>query len=243
MLLQVTDIKVDYDGSHALKGVSVEIPREGIVGLLGPNGAGKSTLIRTITGLKQPTSGEVIFDGKRITRKDPVSIVRLGIRCCPQEKRLFPSMSVIENLLMGGYLRTDHPQMEKELNMVYNLFPRLRERTKQKAGNLSGGEQQMLSIGRALMGKPKLLLLDEPTLGLSPLMVYELANVITSISHSGVGIFLAEQNVAMALGVAKFGYVLELGEILLQGTKAELEGSSKLQSSYLGKEFDISKTL
>ena len=234
MLLKVTNLWVDYEGALALRNVSVEVPEYGVRTILGPNGAGKSTLLRAIVGLKRPSSGEVWFGGEQLAGKSPISIIQIGIKYCPQEKRLFPSMSVWENLMTGAYLRRDRIQVQRDLKKVYGLFPRLEERVKQKAGRLSGGEQQMLSIGRAIMSNPKLLMLDEPTLGLSPMLVEEISHIITSVSQSGMSIILAEQNAIMALEVAQYAYVLDLGEIKIQGPSSEVKANKDVQKGYLG---------
>jgi branched-chain amino acid transport system ATP-binding protein len=233
-LLEVDELSVGYGGALCLKSVSISVPKGGVVTIIGPNGAGKSTLLRTIAGLKRASSGRIWFEKHQLTVMSPASIVKLRIKLCPQEKCLFRSMSVYENLVLGGYVREFRSIRKADLDNIYQLFPILEKRSKQRAGSLSGGEQQMLSFGRALMGKPKFLMLDEPTLGLAPLMVREIANTMSSVSRGGVSILLAEQNVAMALKVSQYSYVLRLGQIGLEGSSADLIGNKSVQEEYLG---------
>lgn len=234
MLLNVTNVRVHYGKVEAVKGVSLDAIEGDIVALVGANGAGKTTLLKTISGLKVPTSGEISFAGQRIDRVRPAQIVRLGIGHIPEGRKVFPSMTVLENLLMGAYSRRGRATVKSDLSAVYQYFPVLAERQRQMAGTLSGGEQQMLAIGRALMNKPKLLLMDEPSLGLSPLLVEQIAEIITSISKEGVGIILVEQNVALALKLASRGYVMATGEIVLQGKSDELLRNGEVKKAFLG---------
>lgn len=234
MLLEVKDLWVHYDGAEAIKRVSVEVNEGSTVTLIGNNGAGKTTLLMAISGLKHPTFGEILFQGNRIDRKDPEDIVKLGIAHCPEGRRLFPSMTVMENLLMGAYLRKDKTGIKNDTVKIYESFPILKERAKQRAGTLSGGQQQMLAIGRALISNPKLILLDEPSLGLSPFLVGEVARIIVSIRQTGIGVLLVEQNSLLALKLADSAYVLETGEIRLQGRAEELLNNPRVKEAYLG---------
>lgn len=234
MFFEVRDLHVHYDKVEAVRGVSLESFEGLIIAIMGANGAGKTTTLKTVSGLKRPTSGEIWFRDKRIDDKSPQQIVRLGISHVPEGKRLFLQMTIRENLLMGAYLRNDKRQVNKDLDHVYEHFPALRERQSQLAGSLSGGEQQMLATGRALMAKPKLLLMDEPTLGLAPIMVQEIAKIIRDINQEGVSIVLVEQNARLALGLAHKGYVLETGNIVLEGDSHELANSEYIKKAYLG---------
>lgn len=234
MLLEVKDLWVHYDGIQAIKGVSLQVEESSAVTLIGANGAGKTTVLRTISGLKHPASGEIRFQGRRIDRMEAESVVKLGVAHCPEGRRLFPFMTVLENLLMGTYTRTDADEVKKDLEKVYTTFPKLKERTRQKADTLSGGEQQMLAIARALMAKPKLILLDEPSLGLSPILTKQVAHIIASIRQIGIGILLVEQNSIMALRLADYAYVLETGKVLLQGSAEDLLNNQKVKEAYLG---------
>jgi branched-chain amino acid transport system ATP-binding protein len=228
-LLEVRDLVVNYGKTQALQGVSLEVPPGVIAALIGANGAGKSTLLKVISGLMNPLSGEIWFDGRRIDGIPGHEIVRLGIAHVPEGRRLFAKMSVLDNLKISS--RKDfRPQLEK----VFGHFPVLEKRTKQRAGTLSGGEQQMLAIGRGLMAKPRLLLLDEPSLGLAPLMVEEIAKIIVEISRTGVTILLVEQNAEMALNIAHYGFVLDTGRITLEGPAHELLASETIRQAYLG---------
>jgi branched-chain amino acid transport system ATP-binding protein len=233
-LLDIRDIRVHYERVAAVRGVSMEVEEGSIVSLIGANGAGKTTILRAIFGLKRPTSGEIWCDGKRIDGRSPQDIAKRGIAYSLEGRRLFPVMSVYENLEMGAYLRTDKKEVEKDIAEVFERFPILRARQKQNAGTLSGGEQQMLAIGRALMGKPRLLLLDEPSLGLAPKIVRELGGIIKIINQQGVSILLVEQNTKLGLGIARRGYVLEVGKIALQGDAKELLEDEHVKKVYLG---------
>lgn len=222
MLLSIRNITVHYGRVEALRDVSIEVEEGHIVTLIGANGAGKSTTLRTISGLKRPTSGEIWFNGERIDGYLIQKIVGLGIGHVPEGKRLFPDLTVLGNLRMGAYLRKDKKETNEDLQAVFEHFPILKERAGQRAGSLSGGEQQMLAIGRALMSRPRLLLLDEPSLGLSPIMTKEIASIITDIHHRGVSVLLIEQNARLALRLAQWGYVLETGRIVLEGKSDDL---------------------
>jgi branched-chain amino acid transport system ATP-binding protein len=234
MLLEVQDLVVHYGGVMAVRGVSFQVPEGTVVSLIGANGAGKSTILRTISGLKTLTSGEIRFQGETLVGRLPHAIVRLGIAHVPEGRRLFPKMTVRENLLMGAYLQQQKPAQEETLAMVFEHFPRLRERLTQRAGSLSGGEQQMLAIGRALMARPKLLLLDEPSLGLSPLMTAEIGRIIGDIHQRHVSIILVEQNAGLALTLGQHGYVLETGDIVLEGKTTDLRADERIKRAYLG---------
>jgi branched-chain amino acid transport system ATP-binding protein len=234
MILHVKDITVHYWKVAAIRNVSIEIEEGKIITLVGANGAGKSTILKTISGLKIPTSGEIFLKDKRIDRLPTQEIVKLGISNVPEGRRLFPHMSVIENLMMGAYLRKDRREIDKNRQRVFHYFPVLAEREKQLAGSLSGGEQQMLAIGRALMSNPKLLLLDEPSIGLSPLVSQTIAKIIRTINQEGVSILLVEQNAKLALGLAYKGYVLETGAVVLEGETKELLQNEAVKSAYLG---------
>lgn len=234
MLLEIKELAVHYEKVEALKGVSLNVEEGQIVTLIGANGAGKSTTLRTISGLKSPTRGEIWFQGRRIDKLPPQDVVKDGISHCPEGRRVFPFMTVSENLMMGAYTRKDKAGIKQSLERVYHHFPVLKERTRQAGGTLSGGEQQMLAMGRALMAKPKLMLLDEPSLGLSPLLVKEIAKIITEIHAEGVSIILVEQNAIMALRLAHKGYVLEVGKIALEGTGKELLDNPHVKAAYLG---------
>lgn len=234
MLLEVKDLWVHYDRIEAVKGISLQVKEGSTVAFVGANGAGKTTILRTISALKSPTSGEIRFHGQRIERKDAADIVKLGIAHCPEGRRVFPFMTVLENLQMGAFRRTDEVGIRNDLEETYITFPKLKERSKQKAGTLSGGEQQMLAIARALLSKPKLLLLDEPSLGLSPIMVRQVAQIITRIRQMGIGILLVEQNSVMALRLADYAYVLETGKVFIEGIAGELLRNPKVKEAYLG---------
>jgi len=231
-MLKVTDLKVNYGGIEAVKGISFEVPEGSIVTLIGANGAGKSTTLRTISGLVKPRSGRIEFQGEDITGKDPSYIVSKGITMVPEGRRIFPNLTVYENLRLGAYLRKHG--LEEDLEWVYELFPRLKERHWQLGGTLSGGEQQMLAVGRALMSRPKLMMMDEPSLGLAPLIVRGIFDIIKEINHKGVTILLIEQNANMALQTADIGYVLETGRITMTGTGQELRSNEEIKKAYLG---------
>ena len=234
MLLDVKKIQVHYGKVEAVKGISLQVKKGDIVTLLGSNGAGKTTVLKTISGLKHPTAGEIWFSGQRIDTHKPSRIVRLGIGHVPEGRRIFPNMSVEDNLLMGAYVRNDRQGIKEDLEELFSHFPILRERRKLWAGSLSGGEQQMLAISRALMFKPQLLLMDEPSMGLSPVMVEEIASIIAAIHRQGISILLVEQNAALALQLATRGYVIETGRIALRGDRDELLKKDKVKRAYLG---------
>jgi len=234
-MLQISNLSIYYGKSVALRSVTLEVGDKEIVSLLGANGAGKSTTLRTISGLLTPRSGEITFLGEKISGLPPHKVVRKGISHCPEGRRIFPDLSVYENLvMMGAYLRSDKKEVMGSLESVYVLFPKLKERHHQKGGTLSGGEQQMLAIGRALMSKPKLLLLDEPSLGLAPSAVQDLARRIREIHASGVTVLLVEQNARMALGISDRAYVLEVGKITLSGKAKDLIQIDQVRKAYLG---------
>jgi branched-chain amino acid transport system ATP-binding protein len=234
-MLQISNLSIYYGKSVALRSVTLEVGDKEIVSLLGANGAGKSTTLRTISGLLTPRSGEITFMGEKISGLPPHKVVRKGISHCPEGRRIFPDLSVYENLvMMGAYLRSDKKEVMDSLESVYVLFPKLKERHHQKGGTLSGGEQQMLAIGRALMSKPKLLLLDEPSLGLAPSAVQDLARRIREIHASGVTVLLVEQNARMALGISDRAYVLEVGKIALSGKAKDLIQVDQVRKAYLG---------
>jgi branched-chain amino acid transport system ATP-binding protein len=233
-MLDVKDLVVHYGGVAAVKGVSFRVPDGAVVSLIGANGAGKSTILRTISGLKAPTSGDIRFGTQAIGGRSAHELVRLGIAHVPEGRRLFPKMTVYENLLLGAYLQPDRRVVEAALATVFAHFPRLRERLSQRAGSLSGGEQQMLAIGRALMARPRLLLLDEPSLGLSPLMTAEIARIVRDINQLGVSIVLVEQNARLALTLGHYGYVLETGAIVLEGETSRLLADERVKRAYLG---------
>jgi branched-chain amino acid transport system ATP-binding protein len=235
MMLKVDNLHVYYGGIHALKGISLEVPENKIVTLIGANGAGKSTTLRTISSLVPSTSGKITFLGQDITNKKTADIVKDGITLVPEGRRIFSNLTVLENLKMGAYARTDKLGIKKDIDFVYKIFPRLKEREWQTAGTLSGGEQQMLAIGRALMSRPKLMMMDEPSLGLAPLLVKEVFDVIKHIHSDGMTILLIEQNATAALQIADYGYVLETGKIVLEGTGQELANNPEVKKAYLGK--------
>jgi len=233
-MLEILDLHVHYGGIHALKGISMKVEEGQIISLIGANGAGKSTTLRTICGLKESTRGSIKYKGKELTKLDTSEIVKMGITMVPEGRRVFSNLTVYENLLAGAYLRKDKEGIKKDIEYVFGLFPRLRERTSQRAGTLSGGEQQMLAIGRALMSRPKLLLFDEPSLGLAPVIVKEVFQMIKKIHSEGVTIFLVEQNAFEALKLSDYAYVLETGRIVLQGTGKELLEDERVRKAYLG---------
>ena len=231
-MLKVENLVVHYGGIQAVRGTPFEVPDKSIVTLIGSNGAGKSTTLRTITGLVKPTSGKVIFQGEDITGKSTESIVGMGITMTPEGRRIFPNLTVLENIKVGAYLRKD--DLKKDIEWVYSLFPRLEERNWQMAGTLSGGEQQMLCVARALMSRPKLLMMDEPSLGLAPLIVADIFSIIRKINEAGVTILLVEQNANLALQTADTGYVIETGAITLTGPGRELLTNDAVKKAYLG---------
>lgn len=233
-MLKIKDIDVYYGNIQALRNVSIEVNKGEIVTLIGANGAGKSTLLKTISGLLKPKKGSIEFLDAAIDGRAAQTIVKDGISHVPEGRRVFANMSVEENLELGAYLRKDREGIKKDLDHVFELFPRLLERRKQQAGTLSGGEQQMLAMGRALMSKPKLIILDEPSMGLAPLMVKNIFNIIKMVNDEGVTVLLVEQNAHMALSIADRAYVLETGNIVLQGTASELQESEEVKAAYLG---------
>ena len=233
-LLEVDEIVTAYGSIEALKGVSIEVNEGEIVTLIGANGAGKSTTLRSISGLTPPRAGSIRFEGTEIGATPAPEIVRLGISQSPEGRHVFPRMTVRENLDLGAYLRKDRSGIDKDVDRVYSLFPRLKEREKQKGGTMSGGEQQMLAIGRALMANPKLLLLDEPSMGIAPILVERIYETIAEINRQGTTILLVEQNANYALEVSKRGYVLETGSVALEDRSTELRTNPEVQKAYLG---------
>jgi branched-chain amino acid transport system ATP-binding protein len=232
--LELRNIHTFYGHIHAIKGISLHVQPDEIVTLIGANGAGKTTTLRTISGIVPPREGEVLLNGEHIERVPPHRIVELGICQSPEGRRIFSRMSVQENLEMGAFARRDQAEIRKDLDGVLDLFPRLRERLKQRGGTLSGGEQQMLAMGRALMSRPKILLLDEPSMGLAPMLVETIFRTITEINKRGVAVLLVEQNALMALNVAHRGYVLETGRIVLEDDAKALQKNERVQKAYLG---------
>ena len=234
-ILKVSNIESYYGPIMAIRGVSLAVPRGKIITVLGANGAGKTTILKTISGVLDPQKGSIEFEGKQIQRMDADKIVRLGLSHVPEGREVFPFLSIRENLAMGAFLRTDRDGVAQDLERVFGYFPRLKERIDQPAGSLSGGEQQMLAISRALMNRPKLLLLDEPSLGLSPLLVKEIFNIVKRVNaEQGVSILLVEQNAKMALETAHYGYVLEVGRVVMDDTCERLMNSKDIQEFYLG---------
>ena len=231
-VLKIADLQVSYGGIEAVRGISFDVKAGEIVTLIGANGAGKSSTLRTISGLVKPASGKVIFEGEDITGRDPTAIVSKGLMMVPEGRRIFPNLTVLENLKIGAYLRKD--DLESDIERVYGYFPRLRERSWQEGGTLSGGEQQMLAVGRALMGRPKLLMMDEPSLGLAPIVVQDIFEIIRQIHAAGTTVLLIEQNANMALHVADRAYVIENGKIAMEGTGQELLSDEKVRAAYLG---------
>jgi branched-chain amino acid transport system ATP-binding protein len=236
VILEVEDIHTFYGSIEALKGISIEVREGEIVTLIGANGAGKSTTLRSINGLNHPRNGRIRFQGEDITNAPPHQVVKMGISQSPEGRRLFPRMSVFENLEMGAFQREDRSRIQEDLERVYTLFPRLAERRSQHAGTMSGGEQQMCAIGRALMARPKLLMLDEPSMGLAPIFVERIFEIVKEINEQGTPILLVEQNALMALDVAERGYVLETGRVALTGSAAALRQDEKVRKTYLGEE-------
>ena len=233
-MLEVKDLHVSYGGIKALRGVNIEVPDGKIVTLIGANGAGKSTMLRTISGLVKAESGSVLYNGKELLGMPINKILEEGIAQVPEGRRVFTNLSVLENLKIGAYLRKDKQGIQKDIEWVYELFPRLQERSWHMAGTLSGGEQQMLAVGRALMSRPKLMMMDEPSLGLAPIVVKGIFEIIREINRQGVTVLLIEQNANMALKTADLAYVLETGEITLHGTGAELLTNEAVKRAYLG---------
>lgn len=235
-MLKVENLEVAYGGIQALRGISFEVPEGRIVTLIGANGAGKSTTLRSSVGLVRVRSGKIIFDGNDITNQPTHKTIAAGIATVPEGRRIFASMSVLENLKIGAYLRTDAAEIRRDLDWVYDLFPRLKERSWQSAGTLSGGEQQMLAVGRALMSRPKMVMMDEPSLGLAPKVVQGIFAIIKRINEMGVTILLVEQNANMALRTADYAYVLETGKITMHGPGRELAQNAEIREAYLGKQ-------
>ena len=234
-MLKVNDLVVSYGGIEALKGISLEVPDSKIVTLIGANGAGKSTLLRSIIGLVKPDSGSITYGEKQLIGLNSQQIVENGITLVPEGRRVFPNLTVLENLQIGAYLRNDKEGIAKDIRWIYDLFPRLEERSWQMAGTLSGGEQQMLAVGRALMSRPKVLMMDEPSLGLAPLIIKDIFNIIQEINRQGMTILLIEQNANMALKIADIAYVLETGRITMTGSGKELLENPEIKAAYLGK--------
>ncbi len=232
-MLKITDLKVSYGGINAVKGVSFEVPKGSVVSLIGANGAGKSTILRTIAGLVKPVAGTVSFNDENITGTDTSNIIAKGITLVPEGRRVFPDMTVLDNIKIGAFLR--HDSLDEDIEHMYSLFPRLKERKWQLAGTLSGGEQQMLALARALMSKPKLLMMDEPSLGLAPLIVKGIFEIIKEINKSGVTVLLIEQNANMALKASDYAYVLETGRLSMKGSGEELLSNEAIREAYLGK--------
>jgi branched-chain amino acid transport system ATP-binding protein len=235
-LLELVDVHTYYGAIHALRGISLTVDEGEIVTLIGSNGAGKSTTLRTISGLLRPRQGEIRLRGERIDGRKPHEIVGLGVSQSPEGRRVFARMNIQENLEMGAFARRDRAGLSAEYEKVYDLFPRLRERKLQKAGTLSGGEQQMLAIGRALMAAPKVLLLDEPSMGLSPILVEQIFDIIRTINEGGTTVLLVEQNALMALGIARRGYILQTGEVVLSDSAEQLRTDPAVRKAYLGED-------
>ncbi len=233
-MLSIKDLHIYYGGIHALKGISLEVPKGRIVTLIGANGAGKTSTLRAITGLIKNKKGRIHCDGKDITDDTPVNIVKAGISMAPEGRKIFPHLSVMDNLKLGAYSRNDVAGVVKDIDWIFELFPRLKERKDQKGGTLSGGEQQMLALGRALMSSPKLILLDEPSLGLAPKLVREVFDIIETINQQGKTVLLVEQNAYAALKIAAYAYVLEVGTVVLEGTGEQLIADSRVREAYLG---------
>ena len=231
-ILSIKDLQVKYGGIEAVKGISFDVQEGDIVTLIGANGAGKSSTLRTIAGLVKPAAGTLTFRGDSITGLDPTSVVKKGITLVPEGRRIFPDLTVVENLKLGAYLRKD--DIAEDLHWVYDLFPRLKERSWQAGGTLSGGEQQMLAVGRALMSRPKLIMMDEPSLGLAPIIVKGIFDIIKEINKQGVTVLLIEQNANMALQCATYAFVMETGRITMKGTGAELLADERVKEAYLG---------
>jgi len=233
-ILELEDVHTYYGAIHALKGISLTVNEGEVVTLIGANGAGKSTTLRSINGLNHPRSGKITFRGRDITNAAPHGIVKDGIAQSPEGRRLFPRMSVVENLEMGAFQREDRGNLKEDMDRVFDLFPRLAERKQQKAGTMSGGEQQMVAMGRALMARPKLLLLDEPSMGLAPIFVEKIFEIVAEINAQGTPILLVEQNALMALDAASRGYVMETGKIALEGPAKDLRQNEQVRKAYLG---------
>ncbi|HWU20472.1 MAG TPA: ABC transporter ATP-binding protein [Nocardioides sp.] len=234
MLLEVNDLRVNYGHIEAIRGISFDVPDGSITALIGANGAGKTTTLKTLSGLRKVRAGTVVFDGRDITHIAPYERVKQGIGQSPEGRGCFPGMTVRENLDMGAYVRKDKAAIAEDLERAFTLFPRLKEREKQAAGSMSGGEQQMLAIGRALMARPRLLLLDEPSMGLAPKLIQQIFTIVKEINEQGTTVLIVEQNAAQALKIAHHAHVLETGEIVKSGTGAELAGDDSVRAAYLG---------
>ena len=233
-MLEVKDLNVYYGAIHAIKNISFEVNEGEIITLIGANGAGKTTTLHAVSGLLKPKSGSIHFCGKEITHTDAYKIPKLGLAQVPEGRRVFANMTVMENLEMGAYIRNGKENLNEEYERIFERLPRLKERRKQAAGTLSGGEQQMLAIGRALMSKPKMLLLDEPSMGLSPILVQEIFSIIQDVNKTGVTVLLVEQNAMMALNIANRAYVLETGQVVMSGDAKELSNNEQVRKAYLG---------
>jgi len=233
-MLKIQDLHVYYGGIHALKGISLEVPKGKIVTLIGCNGAGKSSTLRAVSGLIKNKKGTITYNGADLSHRDPVEIVKSGIVMSPEGRRIFPHLSVLENLRLGAYSRSDEPQILKDIEWIFELFPKLKDRKDQKGGTLSGGEQQMLALGRALMSAAEVVMMDEPSLGLAPMLVKEVFDIIAAINRQGKTVLLVEQNAFAALKIADYAYVLEVGAIVLQGTGEQLIADDRVRSAYLG---------
>lgn len=233
-MLEIKDLRVNYGVIPALKGISFSVEKGEVVALIGANGAGKTTILHTVTGLTEAASGQILFEGKDITKVPAYKIVSMGMAHVPEGRRVFPQMTVYQNLMMGAYTRTDPNEKQETLNMVYEHFPRLKERARQMAGTLSGGEQQMLAMGRSLMSRPRILLMDEPSMGLSPIFVNEIFSIIEKVSSDGTTVLLVEQNAKKALSIASRAYVLETGSITMSGFAADLLENDDIRKAYLG---------
>lgn len=235
-MLEIKNLTVNYGGIQALKDICMSVPDGKIITLIGANGAGKSTTLRGILNLVKIKSGSVSYNNRNLTGISTKDIVKMGITLVPEGRRIFPDLTIFENLTLGAYTRKDTAEIKKDMDWVFSLFPRLKERRNQLGGTLSGGEQQMLAVGRALMSKPKILMMDEPSLGLAPIMVKEIFNIVKKIHHEGVTILLIEQNAKAALQIADYGYVLETGKIVLEGTGLELASNDDVRKAYLGEQ-------
>jgi branched-chain amino acid transport system ATP-binding protein len=233
-MLKIQDLHVYYGGIHALKGISLEVPKGKVVTLIGCNGAGKSSTLRAVSGLIKNKKGTITYNGADLSHRDPVEIVKSGIVMSPEGRRIFPHLSVLENLRLGAYSRSDEPQILKDIGWIFELFPKLKDRKDQKGGTLSGGEQQMLALGRALMSAAEVVMMDEPSLGLAPMLVKEVFDIIAAINRQGKTVLLVEQNAFAALKIADYAYVLEVGAIVLQGTGEQLIADDRVRSAYLG---------
>lgn len=234
VLLEVKNLNIFYGAIHAVKGINIRVPKGKIITLIGANGAGKTSTLSAIAGMVKPKNGEILYKNNNIAGKSPHEINKMGISLVPEGRRIFPNLTVYENLMMGAFNRKDKDEIERDLNWVYNLFPRLKERLKQLGGTLSGGEQQMLAISRALMSKPDVIMMDEPSLGLAPVLVSEVFDIIKVINENGGTILLVEQNAAQALKISHYGYVLETGKIILENDSESLLKDENVQKAYLG---------